>query len=171
MTVTADKIYLVGFMGAGKSSVARALGKRLDWKVEDVDTRIERAERRDIATIFREAGEPYFRTRERDVLVQLLPERGTVVASGGGTFADPANRELMLRDGVVIWLDAPLATVLGRIPLDGRRPLATDRLAMEQLYNQRLAAYRLAHFRVDAGRGSVEELVDLIVEWLMERHS
>lgn len=165
----ADKVYLVGFMGAGKSSVARALGKRLDWKVEDVDDRIERAERRDIPTIFREAGEPYFRTRERDALIQLLPERGTVVASGGGTFADPANRELMLRDGAVIWLDAPLATVLDRVPSDGRRPLATDRLAMEQLYNQRLAAYRLAHFRVDAGRGSVEELVDHIVEWLMER--
>lgn len=164
--MTADKIYLVGFMGAGKSSVARALGKRLDWKVEDIDVRIERLERRDIPTIFREAGEPYFRAREREALIQLLPERGTVVASGGGTFADPANRELMLRDGVVIWLDAPLATVLDRAPLDGRRPLATDRLAMEQLYNQRLAAYRLAHLRVDAGRGSVEELVDHIVEWL-----
>ena len=164
--MTADKIYLVGFMGAGKSSVARALGKRLDWKVEDIDVRIERAERRDIPTIFREAGEPYFRAREREALLQLLPERGAVVASGGGTFADPANRELMLRDGLVIWLDAPLATVLGRVPLDGRRPLATDRLAMEQLYNQRLAAYRLAHFRVDAGRDSVEELVDHIVEWL-----
>ncbi len=164
--MTADKIYLVGFMGAGKSSVARALGKRLDWKVEDIDARIERVERRDIPTIFREAGEPYFRARERDALIQLLPDRGTVVASGGGTFADPANRELMLRDGAVIWLDAPLSTVLGRVPLDGRRPLATDRLAMEQLYNQRLAAYRLAHFRVDAGRGSVEELVDHIVEWL-----
>ena len=161
-----DKIYLVGFMGAGKSSVARTLGRRLDWKVEDIDVRIERAERRDIPTIFRDAGEPYFRAREREALVQLLPERGTVVASGGGTFADPANRELMLRDGAVIWLDAPLSTVLGRIPLDGRRPLATDRLAMEQLYNQRLAAYQLAHFRVDAGRGSVEELVDHIVEWL-----
>ena len=164
--MTADKIYLVGFMGAGKSSVARALDKRLDWKVEDIDVRIERAERRDIPTIFREAGEPYFRAREREALLQLLPERGAVVASGGGTFADPANRELMLRDGLVIWLDAPLATVLGRVPLDGRRPLATDRLAMEQLYNQRLAAYRLAHFRVDAGRDSVEELVDHIVEWL-----
>jgi shikimate kinase len=167
--VTADKVYLVGFMGAGKSSVARALGKRLDWKVEDIDSRIERLERRDIPAIFRDAGEPYFRAREREALLQLLPERGTVVASGGGTFADPANRELMLRDGAVIWLDAPLATVLGRLPLDGRRPLATDRLGMEQLYNQRLAAYRLAHFRVDAGRGSVEELVDHIVEWLMER--
>jgi shikimate kinase len=167
--VRADKIYLVGFMGAGKSSVARALGKRLDWKVEDVDTRIERAERRDIPTIFREDGEPYFRSRERDVLIQLLTERGTVVASGGGTFADPGNRELMLRDGAVIWLDAPFATIVSRIPSDGRRPLATDRLAMEQLYNQRLAAYRLAHFKVDAGRGSVEELVDHIMEWLMER--
>ena len=166
MAVTADKVYLVGFMGAGKSSVARALGKRLDWKVEDIDSRIERLEHRDIPAIFREAGEPYFRAREREALLQLLPERGTVVASGGGTFADPANRELMLRDGAVIWLDAPLATVLRRLPLDGRRPLATDRLGMEQLYNQRLAAYRLAHFRVDAGRDSVEELVDHIVEWL-----
>ena len=162
----ADKVYLVGFMGAGKSSVARALGKRLDWKVEDVDTLIEREERRDIPTIFRQDGEPYFRARERAVLIGLLPERGTVVASGGGTFADAANRELMLRDGAVVWLDAPFSTVLGRVPLDGRRPLAADRLEMEQLYNQRLAAYRQAHLRVDAGRGSVEELVDHIVEWL-----
>jgi shikimate kinase len=166
VAVKADKIYLVGFMGAGKSTVAGALGKRLDWKVEDIDVRIERAERRDIPTIFREAGEPYFRARERDSLIDLLPERGTVVASGGGTFAEPSNRELMLRDGAVVWLDIPFATVVSRIPSDGRRPLAADRLAMEQLYNQRLAAYRLAHFRVDAGRGSVEELVDHIVEWL-----
>ena len=169
MAVRADKIYLVGFMGAGKSSTARTLGRRLDWKVEDIDARIEHAERRDIPAIFREKGEPYFRARERDALVELLPERGVVVASGGGTFADPGNRELMLRDGAVVWLDAPFTTVVSRVPSDGRRPLATDRLAMEQLYNQRLADYRLAHFRVDAGRGSVEELVDHIVEWLMER--
>jgi shikimate kinase len=164
--VKADKIYLVGFMGAGKSTVARALGKRLDWKVEDVDARIEQTERRDIPAIFREKGEAYFRARERDALVALLPERGTVVASGGGTFVDAANRELMLRDGGVVWLDAPFTTVLQRVPSDGRRPLAADRLGMEQLYNQRLAAYRQAHLRVDAGRGSVEELVDHIVEWL-----
>lgn len=161
-----DKVYLVGFMGAGKSTVAGALGKRLDWKVEDIDARIERAERRDIPAIFREQGEPYFRSRERETLIELLPERGVVVASGGGTFADAANRELMLRDGAVVWLDAPFATVVQRVPVDGRRPLAADRLGMEQLYNQRLAAYRQAHLRVDAGRGSVEELVDHIMEWL-----
>ena len=102
-----DKLYLVGFMGAGKSSVARALGRRLDWKAEDIDARIEDAERRDIPTIFRDSGEPYFRAREREALIDLLPERGAVIASGGGTFADASNRELMLRDGGVVWLDAP----------------------------------------------------------------
>jgi len=164
--VKTDKIYLVGFMGAGKSSVARALGRRLDWRAEDIDARIEDAERRDIPTIFRDSGEPYFRAREREALIDLLPERGAVIASGGGTFADASNRELMLRDGGVVWLDAPFEIILRRVPRDGRRPLAADRLGMEQLYNQRLAAYRQAHLRVDAGRGSVEELVEHIVEWL-----
>jgi shikimate kinase len=164
--VKTDKLYLVGFMGAGKSSLALALGRRLDWKAEDIDARIEQAERRDIPAIFRDSGEPYFRAREREALIDLLPERGAVIASGGGTFADASNRELMLRDGGVVWLDVPFEIILKRVPRDGRRPLAADRLGMEQLYNQRLAAYRQAHLRVDAGRGSVEELVEHIVEWL-----
>ena len=161
-----DKIYLVGFMGAGKTTVARALARRLDWRVEDIDEVIERREHRDIASIFRQQGEPYFRTVERAALIDLLPQRGTVVASGGGTFVDAANRELMLRDGMVIWLDVPFATILERVPLDGRRPLAADRPALEALYNQRLAAYRLAHVRVDASRGPVDLLVDQIVDGL-----
>jgi shikimate kinase len=164
--VRADKLYLVGFMGAGKTTVARALAQRLDWKIEDIDERIERRERRDIPSIFRQHGEPYFRSVEREELISLLPQRGTVVATGGGTVLDAGNRELMLRDGAVVWLDAPFATILERVPLDGRRPLAADRLEMERLYNQRLMAYRQAHLRVDAGRGSVEELVDQIMEWL-----
>ena len=162
----ADKVYLVGFMGAGKTTVARALARRLDWKIEDIDTRIEQRERRDIPTIFRQEGEPYFRAVERQELIALLPERGTVVATGGGTFVDPATRALMLRDGVVIWLDAPFSKLLERVPLDGRRPLAADRIEMERLYNQRLMAYGEAHLRLDVGRSSVEELVDQIIEWL-----
>lgn len=161
-----DKVYLVGFMGAGKSTLARALAKRLDWRVEDIDERIERQERKDIAAIFRQHGEPYFRAAERAALIDLLSQRGTVVASGGGTFVDPANRELMLRDGMVIWLDVPFSTILDRVPLDGRRPLAADRAALEALYNQRLTAYRLAHVRVDASRGPVDLLVDQIVDGL-----
>ena len=155
----ADKIYLVGFMGAGKSTVARALGQRLDWRVEDIDERIERAERRDIPTIFRDNGEPYFRAREREALIELLPERGVVVATGGGTFADAAQSraDAARRRGGLAGRAvchrrsaASPPTAAGRwLPIGWR---------MEQLYNQRLAAYRLAHFRVDAGRGSVEEL-------------
>jgi shikimate kinase len=164
--VKADKLYLVGFMGAGKSTVARALAKRLDWKVEDIDERIEKRERRDIPTIFRQDGEPYFRSVEHEELIALLPARGTVVATGGGTIVEPIAREMMLRDGAVIWLDAPFATVLDRVPLDGRRPLAADRLEMESLYNQRLMAYSRAHLRLDAGKSSVEDLVDQIVDWL-----
>ncbi len=153
-------------MGAGKTTVARALAKRLDWAMEDIDERIERRERRDISTIFRQEGEPYFRAIERDELIALLPQRGTVVATGGGTVIDAGNRELMLRDGAVIWLDAAFSVIVSRVPVDGRRPLAADRIEMERLYNQRLMAYRQAHLRVDAGRGSVEDLVDQIVDWL-----
>jgi shikimate kinase len=164
--VKADKVYLVGFMGAGKSTEARALARRLHWTTEDIDERIEKRERRDIPTIFRQDGEPYFRSIEQEELIALLPVRGTVVATGGGTIVNPIAREMMLRDGAVIWLDAPFATVLERVPLDGRRPLAADRIEMESLYNQRLMAYSRAHLRLDAGKSSVEDLVDQIVDWL-----
>ncbi len=164
--MTADKVYLVGFMGAGKSTVARALARRLDWQAEDIDTRIEGIEQRDVASIFRQSGEAYFRDVERRVLVDLLPERGVVVATGGGTPVDAANRELMLRDGAVAWLDLPFTGVVERIAPDGRRPLAADRAEMERLYNQRLVAYQQAHLRVDVSRAAVDEVVDQLMDWL-----
>ena len=161
----ADKLYLVGFMGAGKTSVARALGRRIGWRVEDVDHRIEGRERRRVAEIFAQEGEAYFRTVERGVLQELLPERHIIVATGGGTFADPENRTAMLADGAVAWLDAPLERVIERVPADGRRPLAADRVQMEQLYVRRQAAYSQAHVRIDASR-PVPEIVERLLEWI-----
>ena len=161
-----DKVYLVGFMGAGKSSLARALAARLDWRAEDIDSRIEAREGRTIATIFSREGEPYFRSVERQVLVDLLPLRHAVVATGGGTFADPENRQLINRDGFSVWLDAPIATLVGRVPLDGRRPLAGDRAQFEALYETRCAAYRQAHLRLDANHGPVEALAEQLLEHL-----
>jgi shikimate kinase len=163
--VKTDKLYLVGFMGAGKTSVARALGRRIGWRVEDIDHRIEARERRRVADIFAREGEPYFRNVERTILQELLPERHMIVSTGGGTFVDPENRTTMLADGAVAWLDAPLERVIERVPADGRRPLAADRVQMEQLYTLRQASYCQAHVRIDASR-PVPEIVERLLEWI-----
>jgi shikimate kinase len=163
--VKSDKLYLVGFMGAGKTSVARALGRRLGWRVEDIDERIEARERRPVAAIFAQEGEAYFREAERAVLHELVPARHVVVATGGGTFVDPDNRAVMLADGAVAWLDLPLDGIVERVPRDGRRPLAADRIQMEQLFLRRQVAYGQAHVRIDAAR-PIDEIVEHLLEWI-----
>ncbi len=161
----ADKLYLVGFMGAGKTTVARAIGKLTGWRVEDIDQRIESREHRTVASIFSQQGEPYFRQLERLALGELLPLRHVVIATGGGTFVEPDNRALMLADGAVAWLELSLAQVIERVPADGRRPLASDRAQMEQLFARRQLAYAQAHVRVDASR-PVPEVVGRLLEWI-----
>jgi shikimate kinase len=162
--MTPDKLYLVGFMASGKSTIARALAARLRWQAEDIDELIERRERRAIADIFAQQGEPYFRSVEREILHMLQPLRHVVVATGGGTFADPDNRAFINFDGVSIWIDVPLVELIPRIPMDGRRPLAANRADLERLYAQRLEAYRFAHIHIPAGHTSVGTTVDQIVQ-------
>ena len=113
--MTTDKIYLVGFMAAGKSTIAQALAARLGWRAEDIDALIEARERRPIAEIFQKQGEPYFRAVEREILRLLLPLRHVVVATGGGTFMDPDSRAAINMDGVSVWLDVPLDELLSLI--------------------------------------------------------
>jgi shikimate kinase len=162
----ADKLYLVGFMGAGKTTLARALAARIGWKAVDVDEWIEQRERRPIADIFREHGEPYFRAVEREAVRILVPERHAVIATGGGTFVDADNRALLLADGTVVWIDVPFSTVVARVPSDGRRPLAADRQAFEALYLARCAAYRSAHIRLDGTQGPAADLVERLLDRL-----
>ena len=161
-----DKIYIIGFMASGKTTVARSLGRRLGWRAEDIDERIEALERLTVAEIFATRGEAYFRAVERAVLRTLLPPRNLVVATGGGTFVDPDNRAAINHDGVSIWLDVPFEEILDRLPADGRRPLASTRADMESLYGARRAAYQEAHLRVDASHAPVDELVERMLDWL-----
>jgi shikimate kinase len=164
--VKADKVYLVGFMAAGKTTVARALARRLDWQAVDIDELIEQRERLTVSEIFAKHGEGYFRTLERQILFEQTGPRHLVVATGGGTFADAQNRAAINRDGVSVWLDVPLDRLVERVPAEGRRPLAADRAGFERLYYQRRAAYEQAHVRLDAGRASVDALVEQLVDWL-----
>jgi shikimate kinase len=163
--VKVDKLYLVGFMGAGKTTVARSLARRIGWRIEDIDERIETLEHRPVSAIFAQSGEAYFRRLERQTLYELLPERNIVIATGGGTFVDPENRAAMLTDGAVVWLDVPLTRIVERVPADGRRPLAADRAQMELLFTQRQLAYSQAHVHIDASR-PVDEVVERLLEWI-----
>jgi shikimate kinase len=160
-----DKIYLIGFMTAGKTTVARLLAARLGWRAEDIDTLVEARERLTVADLFARHGEAYFRSVEREIVKLLLPLRHTVVATGGGTYMDPDSRQAIALDGFAVWLDVPLETVIARLPPDGRRPLSADRAQLERLFAMRQAAYGLAPLRIDA-TVPAEEVVERILDRL-----
>jgi shikimate kinase len=94
-----------------------------------------------------------------------MPLRHAVVATGGGTFMDPESQQAINLDGTSIWLDVPLATVIARLPTDGRRPLSADRAQMERLFAARQAVYACAHLRIEA-TGPADEIAERIMDAL-----
>jgi shikimate kinase len=145
-------IYVVGFMGAGKSTVGRHLAHRLGWSFFDTDAEIEAAEKTTIASIFASRGEAEFRRIETAVISQHVRsiERGcpAVLALGGGAFSEPGNRLLLENNGITVWLDCPFDTVRHRVGQANHRPLARDPEAFAALYEARRDHYRLADVHV-----------------------
>jgi shikimate kinase len=143
-------VFLVGFMGSGKSSVGRELARQLDWDFVDLDTRIESRERQTVPEIFRERGETGFRLAETDALRDLLTESGQpnrVVALGGGAFVQERNREL-LRPWLSVFLEAAASELWQRSQSDGiERPLRGDPSQFERLYEERLPFFDLPRDR------------------------
>jgi shikimate kinase len=162
-----NAIFVVGFMGAGKSTVGRSLARRLGWSYVDLDEEIEAAERAAISDIFSQRGEAEFRRIETEALRRRL-ELGepAVLALGGGAFTIPANRELMRGRGVTVWLDCPFDIVQRRVAQSGHRPLARDPVALAALYEARREAYRLADVRVPIESDDPEVTVDSIMRVL-----
>jgi shikimate kinase len=163
-------VFLVGFMGAGKSRAGRALARRLGWGFVDLDRRVEAHAGCSIARIFRESGEAAFRQAETVELKRLLGELkdlpGTVVALGGGVPAQAENRRL-LRGAQTVFLDVPARTLWERCRGDrGKRPLAEDEASFLRLYDARRPHYAAAGMRVDAAKRSARELAVEIAERL-----
>lgn len=167
-------------MGAGKSTVGRALAKRLHWLFEDLDDRIERREARTVPKIFRTAGEPEFRRAEREALVEILEElRGggsaRIVALGGGAFVQPANAALLKAAGVpIMFLDAPVDELWQRCQRQAttqgaERPLLSSMERFCDLYRTRRKGYLQASRKIETGGRTVEAVAEEIAVALLAK--
>jgi len=145
-------IYLVGFMGSGKSTIGRLLADRIGWHFVDLDAEIEATQGMSILQIFETRGEAEFRRLEREkmrALVRAIESgRPTVLALGGGAIVQPENYALLENNGVAIWLDCPLAIVRRRVEPASHRPLARDPVGFAQLYEARRESYARADYRI-----------------------
>ena len=173
-------VFLVGFMGAGKSSVGRTLARRLQWLFEDLDDRIEQREGRTVPEIFRTTGEPDFRRAERGALREVLEEvRGggdaRIVALGGGAFAQPAIAALLQAARVpTIFLDAPVEELWKRcqdqaVTRGTERPLLSSMDRFSDLYRARRKGYLRASRKIETGGRTIEAVAEEIAGALLEK--
>jgi shikimate kinase len=158
-------IFLVGFMGAGKTTVGKLLAERLKWEFVDLDEIIEANAGLSVSAIFEKFGEAEFRRRESDAIEGCRALTRTIVALGGGAYASAENRSLARSIGKTLWLDCPLDTCLSRVGADPGRPMLGTREEMSALLEHRRTSYSLADYRVPAGEDPAT-VVDNIVGML-----
>ncbi|HEX6097772.1 MAG TPA: shikimate kinase [Thermoanaerobaculia bacterium] len=160
------KIYLVGFMGSGKTTIGRELAARIDAPFFDLDELIEAAEKMSIREMFAQKGEPYFRKRERDLLRSTRHLDSAVIATGGGTFTFDENIQFIQSEGLSVYLSAPYALLRARIGSKEDRPLFRDDLSTHELYANRIRYYRMADLTLDIREE--ETPVEIVERLLLE---
>ena len=159
------KIYLIGFMGAGKTTVGRELATRADAPFFDLDELIESSEGMTIREIFGEHGEPHFRKRERDILRSTKYLDRAVIATGGGTFTFDENIQFIQSEGFSVYLSAPYSLLRARCgEKAAERPMFRDDVVAHELYTSRIKYYRMADLTVEIRE---EETPAEIVERLL----
>ncbi len=160
-------IYLVGFMGTGKTCVGKELAREKRWQFVDLDELIQLKEKRVIADIFAQEGEPYFRRLEARVLKEVAREKGFVVATGGGIVIKPDNIKVMRESGVIICLSASPEVILKRTSGYAHRPLLNvkdPKKQIEHLLKLRAPYYALADKTVDTSKLSLKQVVAKVIK-------
>ena len=159
------RIVIVGFMGCGKTTVAKTLARQLGCNVIDLDSFITEREGRSVAEIIAQDGEASFRSVETQALGDALENGGPhVISLGGGAWTVEANRALVSQhDCLSVWLDAPFELCWERITANPKtiRPLAPNRETAQKLHESRRASYRLAQLHVDATKGLAEVVSEI----------
>lgn len=161
-------IYLIGFMGSGKTTVSEKLGERLGIKVIDTDCYIEKKEGRTIKDIFKTEGEDVFRDMETDMLKELDSCDDRIVSCGGGMVLRSVNVRLMKKNGKVVLLDATAATIYERVRYSTNRPVLNGNMNIEyisSLMEKRRAAYEnAADIVVHTDNKNIDKIVDEIID-------
>jgi shikimate kinase len=169
METNKDRIFLVGFMGAGKSTTGPLLAKALGWEFIDLDPNIEEEMGRTIRDIFESEGEVAFRKIESQALRRLRNKSRLVVALGGGTFMSEQNRAALAALGTSVFLDCSIDVILARCPADGTRPLLRSPEQVRELYASRYPTYRLSDVCLDVSALNPDQVAQLILERLAVR--
>lgn len=177
-------VVLVGMMGVGKSSLGRKLATHLNAPFVDADEAIETSAQMTIPEIFATYGESFFRDGERRVIARLMSEstpgepRVKVIATGGGAFVNDATRALILRQGIAVWLDAELDTLVERTARKETRPLlahGNPREILGRLKHEREPFYTQAPIHVMSGNTphsrTLARMLGAIDQWLEQRHT
>ena len=165
-----NNIYLIGFMGTGKSTVAKKLQRFLPFQVVEMDEAIERVEAMSIPEIFAQKTEAYFRKVEKEVISELADEEDLIIALGGGAFEDEETRNILEKTGKVIYLKSSVERLLNRIKDDKNRPLLqcdNPKDKLEELLKMREPNYLKAEFVIETDNKEINDIVNNIVE-LME---
>jgi shikimate kinase len=158
-------VYLLGFMGCGKTTVGALLARELGWPFIDLDATLEAGQGMTVREIFERDGEPFFREIEHVALEEASRSQPAVIALGGGTFVQPRNLEFIrATGGATVWLDCPPEELYHRCQGLLTRPLFHDAASFHRLYAQRLPFYRLAEYSVATGGRSPEEVVEQILQ-------
>lgn len=164
----AQVLCLAGFMGSGKTTIGTLLARQLAWRFVDLDDRIEASAGLTIPQIFERLGEPAFRQLEAEQLRTALGrasenKESTVLALGGGTYAQPGCPEFLRNAGIpVLWLDSPIELLLSRCMTMTGRPLFRDETSFRVLHAQRLASYQLADYRVDSSGDPTQVVSEIL---------